>query len=110
MNFVVELNVPPEVILDRIANRWVHPSGRVYNLQYNPPKVPFIDDVTGEPLVKRPDDNPKTFKVRLDNYFKELEPIKEYYQKKNILHTVTGETSDIIFPQLLELVEKQIKN
>lgn len=108
INFVVELNVPPEAILDRIANRWVHSSGRVYNLQYNPPKVPFKDDVTGEPLFKRPDDNPETFKVRLDKYFAELEPIREYYEQQGVYHVVSGNTSDIIFPQLLSLVEKQL--
>lgn len=59
LNFIVELKVPHEVILDRIANRLVHvPSGRVYNLTYNPPKVDGKDDVTGEPLSRRPDDDP----------------------------------------------------
>lgn len=108
INFVVELDVPPEIILDRIANRWVHSSGRVYNLQYNPPKVPFKDDITGEPLFKRPDDNPETFKVRLDKYFAELEPIREYYEKRGLYHVVRGESSDIIFPQLYALVQKQM--
>jgi hypothetical protein len=43
----------------RQLDRWVHlPSGRVYNLTYNPPKVAGFDDVTGEALTKRPDDNP----------------------------------------------------
>jgi adenylate kinase len=63
LNLVVELDVPEDVILDRIENRWVHgPSGRVYNLTFNPPKVPGYDDVTGEPLMKRPDDNPVSLK------------------------------------------------
>ncbi|TID26239.1 hypothetical protein CANINC_002771 [Pichia inconspicua] len=110
INFVVELDVPPEIILDRIANRWVHSSGRVYNLQYNPPKIPFKDDVTGEPLFKRADDNPETFKVRLDKYFEELSPIREYYGKKGIFHVVSGNSSDIIFPQLLSLVQKKMKD
>jgi adenylate kinase len=109
INFVVELDVPPEIILDRIANRWVHSSGRVYNLQYNPPKIPFKDDVTGEPLFKRPDDNPETFKIRLDKYFAELEPIRNYYEKKGIYHVVRGQSSDIIFPQLYDLVQKQLE-
>lgn len=108
INLVVELDVPPEVILDRINNRWVHPgSGRVYNLQYNPPKVPFKDDVTGEPLIKRADDNPKTFQVRLDKYFSELAPIKKFYTDKGVLRTVSGKTSDIIFPKLLKLVKSE---
>ena len=59
MSLIVNLDVPDEVILSRISDRWVHlPSGRVYNLSYNPPKVAGRDDETGEPLTKRPDDNP----------------------------------------------------
>lgn len=69
---IVHLNVPDSVIMARISGaddvyslltdssaRWVHlPSGRVYNTTYSAPKVPGIDDVTGEPLSKRPDDTP----------------------------------------------------
>ncbi len=55
----MNLDVPDEVILDRISDRWVHlPSGRVYNLSYNRPRIDGLDDETGEPLTKRPDDNP----------------------------------------------------
>ncbi|KAK9462240.1 adenylate kinase-domain-containing protein [Lipomyces oligophaga] len=107
LNFVVKLDVPHEIILDRIANRLVHvPSGRVYNLTYNPPKVPGKDDVTGEPLTRRPDDNPAVFRKRLVEYDSHTEPILEYYSsrtdsnKQSIVWTVAGESSDIIFPQL----------
>ena len=59
LSLIVNLDVADEVILSRISDRWVHlPSGRVYNLSYNPPKVAGHDDETGEPLTKRPDDNP----------------------------------------------------
>jgi adenylate kinase family enzyme len=59
LTLVVNVDVPDDVILQRISDRWVHPaSGRVYNMSYNRPKVDGIDDVTGEPLTKRPDDNP----------------------------------------------------
>lgn len=59
LSLVVNLDVPDQVILGRISDRWVHlPSGRVYNLSYNRPKVDGLDDETGEPLTKRPDDNP----------------------------------------------------
>lgn len=58
----MNLDVADEIILSRITDRWVHlPSGRVYNLSYNPPKVAGLDDETGEPLTKRPDDNPVCF-------------------------------------------------
>lgn len=62
INMVVELDVDQKVILERIEARWVHvPSGRVYNLDYNPPRVPFKDDITGEPLSKREDDTAEVF-------------------------------------------------
>ena len=59
LTLVVNLDVPDEVILGRISDRWVHlPSGRVYNMSYNRPKVDGYDDETGEPLTRRPDDHP----------------------------------------------------
>ena len=68
----MNLDVADSIILSRISDRWVHlPSGRVYNLSYNPPKVAGHDDETGEPLTKRPDDNP----VRHD--FLELERLAD---------------------------------
>lgn len=103
MNFVVNIDVPAEVIIDRISNRLVHtPSGRIYNLTWNPPKVPGIDDVTGEPLTRRPDDCPETFKKRLEAYRRETEPLLEHYDKAGVLWTVRGNTSDEITPVLEE--------
>lgn len=59
LTLVVNIDVPDNIILQRISDRWIHPSsGRVYNMSYNRPKVDGVDDITGEPLVKRPDDNP----------------------------------------------------
>jgi adenylate kinase family enzyme len=59
LNLVMNLDVSDEVILSRISDRWVHlPSGRVYNLSYNRPRVDGFDDETGEPLTKRSDDKP----------------------------------------------------
>ncbi|KAI5847013.1 P-loop containing nucleoside triphosphate hydrolase protein [Tricharina praecox] len=101
MNFVVNLNVPRDVILDRIANRMVHePSGRVYNNTWNPPQVPGYDDVTGEKLTKRADDCPETFAKRLKSYDKSTAPLLEYYDKTGLLWTVSGKSSDEITPQL----------
>ncbi|EHN02665.1 Adk2p [Saccharomyces cerevisiae x Saccharomyces kudriavzevii VIN7] len=108
LNLVVELDVPESVILERIENRYVHvPSGRVYNLQYNPPKIPGLDDITGEPLTKRLDDTAQVFKKRLEEYNKTNESLKKYYERSGVLSTVSGETSDIIFPKLLNLITSQ---
>ncbi|EER31227.1 adenylate kinase 2 [Candida tropicalis MYA-3404] len=105
LNLVVELDVDQKVILDRIEARWVHvPSGRIYSLDYNPPKVPFKDDVTGEPLTKRADDTAEVFQKRLDKYNEEIGPLKEFYKKQGVLFTVSGNTSDIIYPKLENLI------
>jgi nucleoside-triphosphate--adenylate kinase len=58
LKVVLNLDVPHHVILGRIRDRWIHAaSGRVYNYSFNPPKLEGKDDVTGEPLTKRSDDN-----------------------------------------------------
>ncbi|PVU94564.1 hypothetical protein BB561_002465 [Smittium simulii] len=101
LNIVMYLDVPFDVILARITERYVHiPSGRVYNLTYNPPIVPNRDDITAEPLTHRPDDNPEIFKIRLETYKKLTFPLLEYYHKKGILQSFSGTSSDIIFPKI----------
>ncbi|KAJ2358469.1 Adenylate kinase 2 [Coemansia erecta] len=108
LNAVVNLQVPESVILQRIVERYVHvPSGRVYNLTYNPPKVPGVDDVTGEPLEHRPDDNPESFKRRLEQYHRLTEPLLEYYHKTGVLTSFAGDTSDAIFPQFYAFLDQR---
>lgn len=105
LNLVVELDVDPAVILRRIEARWVHPgSGRVYNLDYNPPAVPFVDDVTGESLVQRSDDTAEVFERRMAVHEHEIAPLRQFYQDQGVFHTVKGDTSDVIYPQLEQLV------
>ncbi|ADV24683.1 adenylate kinase, putative [Cryptococcus gattii WM276] len=97
LNMVVHLNVPDSVIMARIAARWVHlPSGRVYNTTYSAPKVPGKDDVTGEPLTKRPDDTPETFSKRLQAYYESTAPLLKYFEEMypESLHSISGSSSD----------------
>jgi adenylate kinase len=54
-------------------------SGRTYHVKFNPPKVDKIDDVTGEPLIQRDDDQEETVKKRLDVYVAQTRPLIEYY-------------------------------
>ncbi|KAI0670347.1 adenylate kinase [Trametes maxima] len=108
LSLIVNLDVPDDVILGRISDRWVHlPSGRVYNLSYNPPKVAGHDDETGEPLTKRPDDNPEIFARRLEQFYASTSPLLAYYGAQAAglaattrLVTLSGSTSDEIWPQL----------
>lgn len=78
---VIELQVPDEKIVKRMSGRRVHlASGRTYHIVYNPPKVEGKDDVTGEPLVIRPDDEESTVRSRLEVYHKQTEPLVTFYK------------------------------
>lgn len=71
IDYVVNLDVPTETIVERIADRWIHPaSGRLYSYSYKPPKTIGVDDITGEPLVQREDDKPNSVRTRLAAYDK----------------------------------------
>src|SRR3990167_214441 len=61
IDYVIDINVDANEIVRRLSGRRVHPaSGRIYHIDYNPPKVPNQDDVTGEPLIQRNDDKEET--------------------------------------------------
>jgi adenylate kinase len=80
LDYVVEIDVPFEAIIERMSGRRSHPaSGRTYHVKFNPPKVEGKDDVTGEPLIQRDDDKEETVKKRLDVYSAQTRPLVEYY-------------------------------
>jgi len=77
---VVEIDVPDEEIIKRMSGRRVHlASGRTYHLVFNPPKQEGKDDVTGEPLIQRDDDQEETVRARLKVYHDQTEPLIQYY-------------------------------
>lgn len=81
IDYILEFDVPDEIIVERITGRRVHTgSGRVYHVKYNPPKKEGVDDVTGEPLSIRKDDNKETVKKRLAEYHQLTKPLITYYQ------------------------------
>ena len=99
---VVEIQVPAEELVQRITGRRVHPgSGRVYHVDYNPPKSKGKDDVTGEALEQREDDNEVTVRERISVYKEQTAPLVAYYSKLNgsrlqyIEINGQGEVSDI---------------
>ena len=82
IDYVIEIAVPDEEIILRMSGRRVHPaSGRTYHIKFNPPKVADKDDVTGEPLILRQDDQPETVKERLHVYHAQTQPLIAYYSK-----------------------------
>lgn len=82
IDYVVEIDVDDDVIIQRMSGRRIHPaSGRTYHVDFNPPKVEGIDDVTGEPLIQRDDDKVETVKKRLAVYHEQTEPLIDYYSR-----------------------------
>jgi nucleoside-triphosphate--adenylate kinase len=110
VDVVISLDVPAEVIVDRIKGRLSHPaSGRIYHTEFNPPKKPGVDDVTGEPLVQRADDNPETVRKRLDTYAATMAPLVEFYKSVGILETFPGRETNQIWPKVYDFLSTKIK-
>ncbi len=115
IDHVIELVVDDEEIVKRISGRRIHPgSGRVYHIQYHPPKTAGIDDETGEPLVLRADDREEIIRKRLEVYHEQTEPLIDYYQEWNqsgdarapAFHHVLGDGNvDTIFQDILYKME-----
>ncbi len=81
----IELQIDDELLVSRITGRLIHPaSGRTYHKVFNPPKEAMKDDVTGEPLIQRSDDNEQTLRKRLATYHKQTSPVISYYQNTGI--------------------------
>ncbi|KAL6234254.1 adenylate kinase [Aspergillus navahoensis] len=85
LQHAIELKIDDALLVARITGRLVHPaSGRSYHKIFNPPKEAMKDDITGEPLVQRSDDNAEALKKRLVTYHAQTAPVCEYYKKTGI--------------------------
>lgn len=85
LKHAIELQIKDQLLVDRITGRLIHPaSGRSYHKIFNPPKEPMRDDITGEPLIQRSDDNAETLKKRLGTYHDQTSPVVSYYRNTGI--------------------------
>ncbi|XP_078000375.1 GTP:AMP phosphotransferase AK3, mitochondrial-like [Glandiceps talaboti] len=99
LDSVINLEVPFDVIIKRLEGRWVHPqSGRVYNMEWNPPKEYGIDDETGEKLIQREDDRPHVVRERLNKYDQQITPVLEFYERQGVLESFHGIETNKIWP------------
>jgi len=80
LDYVVEISVDDQDIIQRMSGRRVHPgSGRSYHVIFNPPKQENVDDLTGEPLIQRDDDQEETVRKRLSVYHEQTKPLVNFY-------------------------------
>ena len=86
IDVVLEIDVQDDEIVKRLSGRRVHlDSGRVYHIEYNPPKNEGFDDVSGEELIQREDDQEETVRNRLRVYHQQTKPLVEYYTQLSSL-------------------------
>lgn len=80
IDYILEIDVPFDAIIERMSGRRSHaPSGRTYHIKFNPPKVADVDDITGEALIQRADDQEETVKKRIEVYSAQTRPLIDYY-------------------------------
>ncbi|KAJ1672146.1 adenylate kinase [Spiromyces aspiralis] len=105
IDHAVEMVIDDDLLVARVVGRLIHPaSGRSYHKVFNPPRVPMTDDITGELLVHRSDDNEETLKKRLDTYHKQTAPIAQYYANKGLLRKVdAAQKPDAVWQTLLAI-------
>ncbi|KAJ3147878.1 adenylate kinase [Irineochytrium annulatum] len=108
LDCAVELKIDDSLLVERITGRLIHPqSGRSYHRTFNPPKKPMTDDITGEPLIQRSDDNVGTLKKRLDSYHQQTVPVVDYYRRKGIWYGVdAAQSPEVVWGALSNIFAK----
>lgn len=109
LQHAVELKIDDSLLVSRITGRLVHPaSGRSYHKVFNPPKEAMKDDITGEPLIQRSDDNAEALKKRLVTYHEQTYPVVSYYQKTGIWKAIdASQEPGQVWKSLLNVFEGQ---
>ncbi|KAF9501122.1 adenylate kinase [Pleurotus eryngii] len=94
LDSVIQLLIDDQLLISRITGRLIHPpSGRTYHREFNPPKKSMVDDVSGEPLIQRSDDNVETLRKRLSAFHSQTGPVVEYYKNKGLWHGIDAAQS-----------------
>lgn len=108
LDTVVELAIDDNLLVSRITGRLIHvASGRSYHKEFAPPKVPMKDDITGEPLVQRSDDNAEALQKRLVAYHKQTVPVVDYYKKKGLWSQVdAAQDQKLVWSSMLAIFSK----
>lgn len=109
LKHAIELQIEDNLLVARITGRLIHPaSGRSYHKIFNPPKKSMTDDITGEPLIQRSDDNEDTLRKRLTTYHDQTGPVTDYYRKTGIWKKIdASKEPGQVWKSLLAITEPQ---
>lgn len=112
LDAVVEFAIDDNLLFRRITGRLIHPgSGRSYHEEFAPPKKPMTDDITGEPLIKRSDDNVEALKKRLATYHTQTRPLVDYYQIRGIHYRIdASQAAKDVFKNIDSIFTKKSKS
>jgi len=110
LNHAFEFAIDDQLLIRRITGRRIHPaSGRTYHVEFYPPKIEGKDDVTGEALIQRSDDNEAILKKRLETYHKNTTPVVAYYNKQSILTTLDAAKKGFdVYANIQNVIKKAI--
>lgn len=105
LDAVVEFSIEDNLLVRRITGRLIHQqSGRSYHEEFHPPKQPMKDDITGEPLMRRSDDNAEALIKRLESYHTQTQPLVNYYARKGLHYSVdAAKSSAAVFANIDEI-------
>ncbi|XP_012059231.1 PREDICTED: adenylate kinase [Atta cephalotes] len=111
LDAVIEFGIEDKLLIRRITGRLIHlASGRSYHEEFAPPKVPMKDDVTGEPLIKRSDDNEEALKKRLATYHTQTAPLVDYYALQGIHYYINAaQSAEKVFKDIDQIFLKSTK-
>lgn len=107
LDHAVEFKIDDSLLVRRICGRLIHPpSGRTYHAEFQPPKEAGLDDATGEPLIRRSDDNEEVLMKRLASYHEQTEPISEYYRARGMLSVIdASQDPEKVWKALTDILE-----
>lgn len=110
LDAVIEFDIQDSLLVRRITGRLIHPpSGRSYHEEFHPPRKAMVDDITGEPLIRRSDDNVDALKKRLATYNAQTVPLVDYYMRKGLHWRIdAASTSEQVFSKIDNIFKTRI--
>jgi len=107
LDMAVNLDVPREVILDRLTTRRTCSNAdcqAIYNVKSNPPKQEGVCDKCGSPVIQRDDETEEAISKRLETYNEKTAPLVSFYEKEGVLTKVNATSSDVVVKSIKEKI------
>jgi len=107
LDMAVNLDVPRDVILDRLTTRRTCSNSdcqAIYNVKSNPPKQEGVCDKCGSPVIQRDDETEEAISKRLETYSEKTAPLVSFYEKEGLLTNVNATSSDVVVKSISEKI------